>query len=149
MVLDPFFGTGTTGVVAKRLQREWIGIEREKTYAEMARNRIGAVDAGMFSDRIYVFPSKRDQPRVAFGRLVESGLLRPNQVLYFQGKVGVTARVCADGAIDCDGIVGSIHQVGRKLMNAPCNGWEHWFYEDEEGHRSPIDRLRTAYLSNR
>ncbi len=149
VVLDPFFGTGTTGVVAKRLQRRWIGIERERTYAEMARRRIAEVDPGLFTDKIYVFPTKRDQPRVAFGRLVEAGFLRPNQVLYFRDKAGVTAQVCADGAIDCDGMVGSIHQVGRRLMNAPCNGWEHWLYEDEEGERRPIDSLRTAYLSMR
>ncbi len=147
VVLDPFFGTGTTGVIAKRLQRQWIGIEREKDYAELARGRIAAVDPGMFSDRIYVFPSKRTQPRVAFGRLVEAGFLKPDQVLYFHDKAGVTARVRADGAIDCDGMVGSIHQVGRKLMNAPCNGWEHWYYEDEDGERRPIDLLRTRYLT--
>lgn len=146
VVLDPFFGTGTTGVVAKRLQRRWIGIEREKTYAELARGRIAAVDPGLFTDKIYVFPTKRDQPRVAFGRLVEAGFLKPNQVLYFRDKPGVTAHVRADGAIDCDGMVGSIHQVGRRLMNAPCNGWEHWLYEDEDGERRQIDSLRTAYL---
>ncbi len=147
IVLDPFFGTGTTGVVAKRLQRRWIGIERETGYAEMARRRVAEVDPGMFSEKIYVFPSKRDQPRVAFGQLVEAGLLRPNQVLYFRDKAGVTAHICADGAIECDGLVGSIHQVGRKLMNAPCNGWEHWLYDDEDGERSPIDQLRTSYLN--
>lgn len=146
VVLDPFFGTGTTGVVAKRLQRKWIGIERERAYAELARERIEGVDAGMFSDKIYVFPSKRDQPRVAFGRLVEYGLLIPNQALFFRDKPGVEARVRADGSINCDGIVGSIHQVGRQLMNAPCNGWEHWYYEDEAGERRPIDQLRQAYL---
>lgn len=149
VVLDPFLGTGTTGVVARKLQRKWIGIERETEYAELAERRIAEVDPGMFSDKIYVFPSKRDQPRVAFGKLVETGLLKPNQILYFHDKAGVTARVCADGAIECDGIIGSIHQVGRKLMNAPCNGWEHWFYEDEEGERRPIDFLRTTYLDRR
>lgn len=146
VVLDPFFGTGTTGAVAKKLQRKWIGIEREREYAELAEQRIRDVDPGMFSDKIYTFPSKRDRPRVAFGRLVESGLLKPDQVLYFHEKAGVTARVCADGAIDCDGMIGSIHQVGRQLMNAPCNGWEHWYFEDEDGERRPIDLLRTAYL---
>lgn len=146
VVLDPFFGTGTTGVVAKRLQRKWIGIERERAYADLARERIEAVDAGMFSEKIYVFPSKRDQPRVAFGRLVESGALKPGQTLYFLDKPGVQASVRADGSINCDGILGSIHQVGRQLMNAPCNGWEHWLYEESGGERLPIDRLRKAYL---
>jgi modification methylase len=146
VVLDPFFGTGTTGAVAKKLQRRWIGLEREPTYAQLARDRIANVDAGMFSEKIYVFPSPRARPRVAFGRLVEAGLLRPDQVLYFSGKGGVTARVRADGAIECEGIVGSIHQVGRQLMDAPCNGWEHWFFEDASGERKAIDALREAYL---
>jgi DNA modification methylase len=149
IVLDPFFGTGTTGVIAKKLQRRWIGIEREPRYAEMARRRIAAVDAGMFSDSIYVFPSKRNQPRVAFGRLLEAGFIRPDQILYFGKKGNITGRVRADGAIDCDGTTGSIHQVGRKLMNAPCNGWEHWFYEDEAGERRPLDFLRDAYLKSK
>jgi DNA modification methylase len=146
VVLDPFFGTGTTGAVAKKLQRRWIGIEREPTYAEMARERIAAVDAGMFSEKIYVFPSPRDRPRVAFGRLLEAGLLKPDQVLFFGGKTGVTARVRADGAIECQGSVGSIHQMGRQLMDAPCNGWEQWFFEDESGQRKPIGFLREEYL---
>jgi DNA modification methylase len=146
VVLDPFFGTGTTGAVAKKLQRHWIGIEREAAYAEIARDRIEAVDAGMFSEKTFVFPSRRDRPRVSFGTLVEMGLLAPNQVLHFSGKDGVTATVLADGAIECRGIIGSIHQVGRQLMDAPCNGWEHWFYEDESGERKPLDALREEYL---
>lgn len=148
VVLDPFFGTGTTGAVAKKLYRRWIGIEREPKYVELARERLAAVDVGMFSESTYVFPSRRDRPRVAFGRLVEAGLLKPNQVLFFGGKGDTTARVCADGAIECGRLVGSIHQVGRKLMDAPCNGWEHWFYEDEIGQRRPIDALREAYLQS-
>lgn len=146
LVLDPFFGTGTTGAVAKRLQRRWIGIEREPAYATLARERIEGVDAGMFADNTFVFPSRRDRPRVAFGSLVEAGLIRPNQVLYFGGKNEIKAKVRADGAIVYDGFLGSIHQVGRKITNAPCNGWEHWFYEDSEGERRPINDLRDAYL---
>jgi modification methylase len=147
IVLDPFFGTGTTGAVAKKLHRRWIGLEREPTYAELARHRIDAVEPGMFSEKMYVFPSRRDRPRVAFGRLVEAGLLKPDDVLYFGGKGGITARVRADGAIECKGIVGSIHHVGRELTDAPCNGWEHWFYEDENGERKVLDALREAYLA--
>ena len=74
-------------------------------------------------------------------------MIQPGQVLYFGLKGDVTGIVRADGAIQCDGLVGSIHQVGRKLMNAPCNGWEHWFYEDEQGERKPLDTLRQAYLA--
>jgi DNA modification methylase len=146
VVLDPFFGTGTTGAVAKKLQRRWIGIEREAAYVTLARERIEAVDPGMFEESTYVFPSRRDRPRVAFGSLVESGLVKPNQLLYFGGKNEIRARVRADGAIVYDGFFGSIHQVGRQITNAPCNGWEHWFYEDEQGERRPINDLREAYL---
>ncbi len=149
IILDPFFGTGTTGAMAKKLQRRWIGIEGNSNYAGLARKRIAAVDPGMFSEAIYVFPSRRDRPRVAFGTLLEAGLVRPDQVLYFGAKGEVRGRIRADGAIQCNGFIGSIHQVGRKLMNAPCNGWEHWFYEDEEGERKPLDALREAYLVNR
>lgn len=145
VVLDPFFGTGTTGAMAKKLQRHWIGIERDPTYAELARRRIEAIDPGMFSEDIYVFPSRRDRPRVAFGKLLESGFLKPGQILFFGKKGDVTGKIRADGAVQCDGLVGSIHQVGRKLMNAPCNGWEHWYYEDEQGARRPIDVLRERY----
>jgi modification methylase len=148
VILDPFFGTGTTGAVAKKLQRHWIGIERDEGYAGIARKRIAAVDAGMFSEEIYVFPSKRDRPRVAFGKLIEAGLVLPGQVLYFGRAHEMTGRVRADGSILCNGFTGSIHQVGRKLMDAPCNGWDHWFYEDE-GEMKPLDTLREAYLKNR
>jgi site-specific DNA-methyltransferase (adenine-specific) len=146
LVLDPFFGTGTTGAVAKKLHRSWIGIEREQSYAALARERISAVDPGLFTESTYVFPSRRSRPRVAFGRLLEAGLVKPDQELYFGASSSLCAKVCADGAILYDGYVGSIHQVGRKITNAPCNGWEHWFYEDAGGERRPINALRETYL---
>lgn len=145
LVLDPFFGTGTTGAVAKKLRRRWIGIEREVRYAELARARIDSVEPGMFAESTFEFPTRRGRPRVAFGSLVEAGLVLPNQLLYFGGKGEFRARVQADGAIACDGHRGSIHQVGRMITNAPCNGWEHWFYEDSSGQRRPINELRETY----
>ncbi len=148
VILDPFFGTGTTGAVAKKLHRHWIGIERDPAYAELARRRLDAIDPGRFSEEIYRFPSRRDRPRLPFGKLLESGLIRAGQKLYFNGKSTLTARVRADGMIQCRGMVGSIHQVGRKLMSAPCNGWEHWFIEDQHGERKPLDTLRQAYLKD-
>lgn len=148
VVLDPFFGTGTTGAVAKKLQRHWIGIERDATYAELAQKRIASVDAGIFSEEVYASSSKRNRPRVAFGKLLEAGLVTPGQILYFGKKGDVAGKVRADGAIQCEGMVGSIHQTARKLMDAPCNGWENWFYEDKDGKREPLDVLREAYLSS-
>jgi site-specific DNA-methyltransferase (adenine-specific) len=146
VVLDPFFGTGTTGAVAKRLRRQWIGIEREARYVEIARQRIETVQEGSPSPYIYHSPNPRKRPRIPFGRLVESDLLKPGDTIYF-GKTGeVTATVLADGAISYQGERGSIHQIARQLRQAPCNGWEQWyFYNPQIGERQPIDRLRQLY----
>ena len=83
---------------------------------------------------------------MAFGKLLETGFIKPGQVLYFGRKGEVTGRVRADGAILCKGFVGSIHQVGHQLMDAPCNGWEHWYYK-EDGEMKPLDVLREKYLT--
>jgi len=149
VVLDPFFGTGTTGAVARKLKRHWIGIERDKGYIAVAQARIDAVQADMLSDEFFVFPSKRDRPRIPFGALLENGLLTSGQNLYF-GKTGeTTARVLANGTIKHNGMTGSIHQVGREIQNAPCNGWEHWYYLDKNtGERVVIDKLREMLYAN-
>ena len=143
VLLDPFFGTGTTGAVAKKLKRHWIGIERDEGYVKVAQERIDPIQADLLSDEYYVFPSKRDRPRIPFGALLENGLLNPGQRLYF-GKAGeISARVLANGTIQYNGTIGSIHQVGSEIQNAPCNGWEHWYYIDENtGERTVIDKLR-------
>jgi DNA modification methylase len=143
VVLDPFFGSGTTGAVAKKLHRHWIGIEREGDYVEIARARIEAVQPTAYSDLVFASPNPRTAPRVPFGTLLERGLLQPGQELTFGKKGDATATVLANGQIECRGLVGSIHQVGRALANAPCNGWEQWYYLDTEtGERLAIDRLR-------
>jgi modification methylase len=149
VVLDPFFGTGTTGAVARKLRRRWIGIEKERRYVELARRRIATVTPGMFDDDgIYAIPEKRNALRIPFGTLLEHGLLQPGQTLYFGKKGQATATVLADGQIRHNGTVGSIHAVGRAIQNVPaCNGWEHWFYDDPEtGERRPIDALREQVL---
>jgi DNA modification methylase len=151
VVLDPFFGTGTTGAVAKKLHRHYIGIEREKRYVKLARTRIAGVQPEIFSEELYQFEGKRQQRRIPFGALLENGLLKPGQRLYFgrKGKVEAVVlanghlRVAANGNGHSEAVTGSIHQVGRALQNAPCNGWEHWYYEDAAtGERAPIDALR-------
>jgi modification methylase len=127
VVLDPFFGTGTTGAVAKTLHRHWIGVEREARYVKLARERVQAVQPGMFSDEVYVFDNQRREPRIPFGTLVEHGLLRPGQTLYFGQHGEATATVLDNGLLQRNGATSSIHAMGRAIRNAPCNGWEHWY----------------------
>ncbi len=148
VVLDPFFGSGTTGAVAKKLHRHWIGIEREQSYIEIACRRIAAVNPESFDSAVFdVRNRKRLEPRVPFGSLLENGLLKPGQSLYFQRDRAKAARVKPDGKLRFGDFEGSIHQVGRRLMNGgPCNGWEHWYYETESGELLPIDHLRRVIL---
>ncbi|KPP93049.1 MAG: modification methylase CcrM [Rhodobacteraceae bacterium HLUCCA08] len=139
VVLDPFFGTGTTGAVAKMLGRDWIGIEREKAYRVVAEKRIGNIRK-FDRDALEVSTSKRAEPRVPFGQLVERGLLRPGEQLV--SPRGKTAKVRADGTLIGDDVRGSIHQVGAHLEGAPsCNGWTYWHFK-RDGKTVPIDLLR-------
>ncbi len=140
VVLDPFFGTGTTGAVARKLGRHFIGIEADTTYATTARKRIDAINP---ADKaaLTVTQSKRALPRVPFGAVVEAGLVKPGDTLYCaQGRR--TAQVRADGTVTAPGLAGSIHQVGAHVQNAPsCNGWTFWHIR-QKGALAPIDVLR-------
>lgn len=144
VVLDPFFGTGTTGAVARRLGRKFIGIERDATYVEAAQARIDAAlpldESALKSMKSAVKP-----PRVAFGLLVENGMLTPGQVLT-DAKRRWRATILADGSICCGDHSGSIHKVGSLVQDAPaCNGWTFWHTETAAGLR-PIDLIRQDYL---
>ena len=144
VVLDPFFGTGTTGAVARRLGREWIGCEREDGYRRIAEQRIGSL-LPLDESALRTMQSRKQAPRVAFGALVEAGLIPPGSTL-FDTKRRWTAKVRVDGSIESGGQTGSIHQVGRDLQGAPsCNGWTFWHLEHERKVR-PIDALRQLYL---
>jgi modification methylase len=140
VVLDPFFGTGTTGAVAKKLGRDFIGIEREEAYRKVAETRLKSVRKFDRSS-LEVTQSKRAEPRVAFGVLVERGLLTPGDELWsLNGRH--KAKVRADGTLIGDDVKGSIHQVGAALEGAPsCNGWTYWCYK-ADGKKIPIDVLR-------
>lgn len=145
VVLDPFFGSGTTGAVAKKLHRAWLGIERESAYIELAQARIEAVEPEPYAESAFAFPGKRNRPRIPFSALLENGLLQPGQKLYFGRRSEVTATVLANGQLKQAerGYVGSIHQVGQALRQGPCNGWEHWYYRDPHtGEKVVIDKLR-------
>lgn len=140
VVLDPFFGTGTTGAAAKRLGRRWIGIERDEAYAKIARERIAEVTP-LERECLAVSRSKRAAPRVPFGTLVELGILTPGAKLY-DPRAKHAAKVRADGTIACDGAQGSIHKIGAHVQGAmACNGWTFWHYETG-GELKPIDELR-------
>ena len=139
VVLDPFFGTGTTGAVAKMLGRDWIGIEREAAYREVATRRIADIRA-FDRSALEVTRAKRAEPRIPFGQLVERGMLRPGEMLV--SPSGKVAKVRADGTLVGDDVKGSIHQVGAHLEGAPsCNGWTYWHFR-KDGKHVPIDVLR-------
>jgi modification methylase len=145
VVLDPFFGTGTTGAVARRLGRRWIGIEREPAYVKVAKERIAST-LPLDESAMKTVPDKREQPRVAFGVLVESGLVPAGTVLT-DAKRRWTASVRADGSIACGSHTGSIHKVGATLQGAPsCNGWTFWHVADT-GSLTVLDALRQQHLA--
>ena len=140
LIIDPFFGTGTTGAAAKRLGRRFIGIEREAEYVAVAKTRIAQVEAGAGED-IEVMGSKRSEPRVAFGQIVEAGLLRAGDKLY-SPKGQHMARVRADGSLTLGDLAGSIHKMGAMVQSQPaCNGWTYWHFKTDRG-LAPIDVLR-------
>ena len=143
VILDPFFGTGTTGAVARKLHRHFIGVEIDKKYADLAMQRVKKVVQLEFDPPIYVTPNPRRKKRVPFGNLVENGMLEPGQLLYFGSEGTLTAKVLADGKLSFNGQRGSIHQLAKKIHDGPSNGWKVWYYWDEkEGQRRPIDHLR-------
>lgn len=142
VVLDPFFGTGTTGAVARRLHRRFIGIEKDPEYAAAAEERINQIQQVEFDPPIFVSPDPRKEVRIPIGSLLENGLLVPGQTLYL-GERGLSARLQADGSLEYNGEIGSIHQLAQKIQQAPVNGWDAWFYEEPlSKKRLPIDVLR-------
>lgn len=139
VVLDPFFGTGTTGAVAKRLGRNWIGIERDEQYIRVARARIAEVE---FQTQPKTAEPKRRLNRIPFKALLQQGMLAEGDKLYFRLDRKNPARITATGKLKYAGTEGSIHKVAREILGGPCNGWDHWYYEDERGTLVVIDHLR-------
>ncbi len=140
VVLDPFFGSGTTGAVAKKLRRHFVGLEREQTYIDAAEARIAAAEP-LDEAELAVLTGKRAEPRVAFVSLIDGGLIKPGTKLS-DVKGRWTAKVRADGTLATGSDAGSIHRLGAKVQSAEaCNGWTFWHYEDG-GALKPIDELR-------
>jgi modification methylase len=146
IILDPFFGSGTTGAVAKRLGRHFVGIEREQDYIDAASARIEAVEP-LGKAELTVMTGKKQEVRVAFNVLVESGLIKPGQVLT-DAKRRHSAIVRADGTVASGGEAGSIHRLGAKVQGLDaCNGWTFWHFDDGQSLR-PIDELRSVIRSD-
>ncbi len=145
VVLDPFFGTGTTGAVARRLGRHFVGIEREQAYIEAAEARIAGIEPAPDS-ALETPTAKRSEPRIPFGTLIESGLIAPGAILT-DARARHAAEVRADGTLRAGEHIGSIHRVGALVQGLDaCNGWTFWHF-DRAGARAPIDVLRQAARS--
>jgi len=147
IVLDPFFGSGTTGAVAKRLHRNWIGIEREDKYIQAAQKRIDTIQPESFDEKTFnVKSKKKSAPRVPFSTLLENGYLQPGQEIFFSRDEKRSARIKPDARLlTSDGFEGSIHQAGKHYMNgSPCNGWEHWYIKNN-GILIQLDKIRKQY----
>jgi len=142
LVLDPFFGSGTTGAVARKLRRCFIGIERDPAYAAAARKRIEAVEP-LAEEAVATAPTRRSEPRVAFASVIEAGLVAPGeQVVDVRRRHSALVR--ADGALSAGPAVGSIHKIGALVQGLPaCNGWTFWHVE-RAGRLTPIDDLRAG-----
>ncbi len=140
IILDPFMGSGTTGAVAKKLGRNFIGIEKDKNHFKVAEQRIAKIK--QIQDNFnHQMSDKKNEKRIPFGYLVETGIVEPGLDL-FDPKRKYKAKVMADGSIYCNKIQGSIHKVGAEIQNLPsCNGWSYWHF-NIEGKIEPIDYLR-------
>ena len=150
LILDPFFGSGTTGSVAKKLHRHWIGIEKDENYVRIANERISSVLQSDDRPEVYLLDvEKRRKKRIPFGILLQHELLKPGQKLYFREDRSRFALIRADGKLILGSTVGSIHQIARFLAGgSPTNGWEVWFFEDNTGGLKPIDLLRLSISEN-
>ena len=139
-ILDPFLGSGTTAVVAKKLGRSFFGIEKEKIYFEASNKRINSTKI-IEDEYLDTIPNNRSKPRIPFGSLVELGVIKPGTEIYDQKKK-INAKIMIDGSIKYQESEGSIHKVAAKILGAEsCNGWTYWHYKSGNTLR-PIDELR-------
>ena len=145
MVLDPFLGSGTTATVAKKLGRNYFGIEKEKSYFKACKQRLKNTKP-IKDDLLDTLKNNRSKPRIPFGSLVELGIIKPGTNI-FDHKKKITARIMADGSIKHEQAEGSIHKVAATILGAEsCNGWTYW-HCDINGSTHPIDYLRQRLIS--
>tara|TARA_B100000686_G_C16643543_1_gene891489 strand:- start:159 stop:1229 length:1071 start_codon:yes stop_codon:yes gene_type:complete len=144
-ILDPFLGTGTTAVVAKKLGRKYFGIERDKNYFNAADERINSTKA-IEESYLDTLKNNKSKTRVPFGSLVELGIIKPGTNIFDQKK-RINATIMADGSIKHNTAEGSIHKVAAKILGIEsCNGWTYW-HCNIKGSFKPIDNLRQIFLS--
>jgi len=145
LILDPFLGTGTTAVVAKKIGRNYFGIEKEKKYFNVAKQRLKKT-IKIEDHYLDTIKNNKSKPRIPFGSLVEMGIIAPGMQI-FDPKKKINAKIMADGSIKCNGSEGSIHKVAAKIIGAEsCNGWTYWHY-NLDGAFVPIDNLRKRLMS--
>ncbi|CAH9016817.1 site-specific DNA-methyltransferase [Candidatus Nitrosacidococcus sp. I8] len=145
IVVDPFFGSGTTGAVAKKLQRNYIGIELESHYIKIAQSRINSISEALLSESALTTPSKRTAPRISIGQLIEAQYLQIGQILFSKNRQ-IKAILKADSHLLWDKASGSIHQIAAAAQGQTAfNGWDYWYYEDANHELISIDTLREKY----
>lgn len=146
LILDPFFGTGTSGAVAHKLGRNFIGIDFDEKYCKAAQERIDNIEP-FNQESLKIIVSKRKEPRVPFGNLIERGLLQPGEELFSYNEK-YKAKVRLDGRIIGKDTIGSIHQVSAHLEGIPsCNGWNYWYFKEHGNQKKPISVLRDKVRS--
>jgi site-specific DNA-methyltransferase (adenine-specific)/modification methylase len=145
LIFDPFLGTGTTAVVAKKLGRNYFGIEKEKKYFNSIKKSVE--ETMRIDDHLLdVIKNNKKKPRIPFGSLVELGIIKPGTNIFDQKKK-INAKIMADGSIKHQNFEGSIHKIAAKILGADtCNGWTYWHY-DLSGAMVPIDNLRQRLIS--
>ena len=149
LVFDPFMGSGTTAAAAKKLGRNYLGIEQEKKYIDIINKRLNSIDTVNedIDEKLFITPSKRDRPKVSFATLIESGYLNIGDKLSSKNEK-YKAEIAVDGNIVSNEIRGSIHKVGAKVQNIEaCNGWDFWFKQDGD-QLINIDHFREKYLED-
>ena len=147
IIFDPFLGTGTTAVVAKKLGREYFGIEKDKKYFLAARERINKATK-IEDNYLDTIENNKAKPRIPFGSLIELGVIKPGTCL-FDPKKKINAKIMADGSLKYKETEGSIHKIAAKIIGAEsCNGWTYWYY-DVDGSSVLIDSLRQKFIAEK
>ncbi|OUW24536.1 MAG: DNA methyltransferase [Rickettsiales bacterium TMED174] len=145
VIFDPFLGTGTTAVVAKKLGRNYFGIEKDKKYFKAAKERIKKTLA-IKDDSLDTVKNNKQKPRIPFGSLIELGILKPGSLL-FDPSNEINAKIMVDGSIKYKNNEGSIHKIAAEIEGSEsCNGWTYWHYKNGDS-LILIDRLRQRLIS--